>query len=61
MRRYEVRVEVQGNHTTGWDYPDNYFPRGWAYKKEAVKCKERAERLGGKGVTIKWVEREEKE
>jgi hypothetical protein len=53
MKNYEVTIEAEGFCHRGWDYPTGYFPRGFHYKRDAVACKERAERLGAKNPQVK--------
>jgi hypothetical protein len=57
MKRYTVNVgsPPAGPLGSGWDYPFDYFPRGFHYKKDAVTCKIRAESKGGRNVEIKKV------
>ncbi len=37
----------------GWDFPKDYFPRKFYYKRDAKTLRDEAERKGGQGVFVK--------
>lgn len=37
---------------TGWDYPENYFPRNFRYKEEAVHCANICRDKGGEKIEV---------
>lgn len=50
---WEVALTKCGSIDKGWDYSDNYFPRFFHYKKDALALLDRVRRLGGKGTVEK--------
>jgi len=57
MKRWEVSIEAEGFSHRGWDYPTGYFPRGFHYKHDAKICRDRADNLGAKNASIKFIPR----
>jgi hypothetical protein len=39
--------------TTGWVFPNNYFPRSFAYKKDATQRAKEARQAGATDVVVK--------
>jgi hypothetical protein len=52
-RNYEVTIKTKGEISQGWDYPVDYFPRGFHYQKDAIDCQIKAIQKGGRGVEVK--------
>lgn len=38
--------------SSGWDFKSDYFPRKFAYKKEALICQKEAEGKGGRNILV---------